>query len=382
MNVYLDNAASTMVDPKVLDAMKPYFLESYGVATSDFGHIFGVKAREVLDESREKIASYINAKPEELIFTSGGTESNNLALKGLAYKAKEKGNHIMTSKIEHQSVLNTLRFLSKRGFDITYLDVDSEGFVDLEKLKSSMKPETILVSIQHVNQEIGTIQNISKIGRICRENEIPFHTDAVQSFGKIPIDVKDSKIDLMSISSHLIHGPKGVGALFVRGGVKLEEQITGGYNEFGLRAGTENIPSIVGFAKAVELLSEKQVSHMRSLRDTLLNELLKLPDTKLNGSKDERVCNNLNITFKYIEGESMLLHLDMRGIQVTTGSACFSRTLKPSHVILALGLKHEDAHGSVRFSLSRFNTRKEISYTIENVQEVVSQLRAISPFAR
>ncbi|MFQ5891709.1 MAG: cysteine desulfurase family protein, partial [Candidatus Methanofastidiosia archaeon] len=349
---------------------------------SDFGHIFGVKAREVLDESRERVASYINAEPEELIFTSGGTESNNLALKGFAYNAKEKGNHIITSKIEHQSVLNTLRFLSKRGFEITYLDVDSEGFVDLEQLKSSMKPETILVSIQHASQEIGTIQNISEIGRICRENEIPFHTDAVQSFGKIPIDVKDSKIDLMSISAHLVHGPKGVGALFVKKGVKLEEQATGGYNEFGLRAGTENIPSIVGFAKAVKLLSEKQVSHMRNLRDTLLKELLKLEDTKLNGSKDERICNNLNITFKYIEGESMLLHLDMRGIQVTTGSACFSRTLKPSHVILALGLKHEDAHGSVRFSLSRFNTRKEISYTIENVQEVVSQLRAISPFAR
>lgn len=380
--VYLDNATTTVLDPEVLEAMKPYFSEWYGSPTHEYGHTFGLKAREALEKSRESIARSIGAKPEEVIFTSGGTESNNLAIKGLALASKKRS-RLITSKIEHTSVLNVIESLEKSGFRASYVDVNEEGFVDLEQLEGEIDKETLLVSIQHANQEIGTIQYVKEIGSICKEKGALFHVDAVQSFTKLPIDVEEMNIDLLSISAHKIHGPKGVGALYVREGVKLKPLIEGEYHEFGLRSGTENIPGIVGFAKAVEIVDEGQLEHMRRLRDYLMEGLLEIHNSRLNGPREnKRLCNNVNVTFKYVEGESVLLHLDMRGIIVTTGSACFSNTLQPSHVILALGLKHEDAHGSVRFSISKYNTLEEMDYTIENVKEVVKQLRVISPVGR
>ncbi len=381
--VYLDNATTTRLDPEVLKAMEPYFLDYYGLPTTEYGHSFGLRAKEALEEAREKIARSIGAKPEEIVFTSGATESNNLAIKGLALASKGK-KHLVTSKIEHTSILNVFKSLEKtQGFKASYLSVDEEGFLDLEQLKNEITKETLLVSIQHANQEIGTIQDIREIGEICREKEVLFHVDAAQSFTKLQINVKEMNIDLLSVSSHKIHGPKGIGALYVKEGVSLKPLLEGAYHEFGLRAGAENIPGAVGFGKAVELTNDKHVAHMEKLRDHLIEGLLETPDSRLNGPRRKgRLCNNVNITFKYVEGESVLLHLDMRGIIVTTGSACFSRTLEPSHVILALGLKHEDAHGSVRFSLSKFNTMDEIEYTIENVKDVVQQLRGISPVGR
>lgn len=381
--IYLDNATSTRVDPVVIRAMEPYFSEHYAAPTTEYGHSFGLKAKEALEKARRTIAESIRAQPEEIIFTSGGTESNNLAIKGVAFVGKGEG-HFVTSKIEHKSVLNVFRSLERAGaFEASYLDVDEEGFIDLEQLKDGISKETLLVSIQHANQEIGTIQDVGEIGKICHDNGILFHVDAVQSFTKVPIDVGKMNIDLLSISSHLIHGPKGVGALYVREGVKLKPLIEGGYHEFGMRAGTEDISGIVGFEKATEIAGAKYITHMSELRDRLTEGLLDIPNSRLNGPRGERrLCNNVNVTFKYVEGESMLLHLDMRGIIVTTGSACFSRTLEPSHVILALGLKHEDAHGSVRFSLSKYNTEEEMRYTTENVRDVVEKLRAISPVGR
>lgn len=380
--VYLDNATTTAMDPKVLEAMKPYFFEWYGSPTHEYGHTFGLKAREALEKSREVVARSIGAKPEEIIFTSGGTESNNLAIKGLALANKEK-RHLVTSKIEHTSVLNVIKSLEKTGFKASYINVDGEGFIDLEQLEDEINEETLLVSIQHANQEIGTIQDIEEIGKICEEKDVLFHVDAVQSFTKLPIDVEKMNIDLLSISAHKIHGPKGVGALYVRDGVKLKPLMDGGYNEFGVRPGTENVPGVVGFAKAIELVDEDQLENMRRLRDYLTDGLLEISDSRLNGPRGEkRLCNNVNITFRFVEGESVLLHLDIRRIIVTTGSACFSRSLQPSHVILALGLRHEDAHGSVRFSLSKYSTLEEMDYTIRNVREVVEQLRKISPVGR
>jgi len=378
----LDNATSTALDPEVLEAMKPYFFEWYDSPTHEYGHTFGLKAREALEESREAVARSINAEPGEIIFTSGGAESNNLAIKGLAL-AKGDRRHLITSKIEHASVLNVIKSLERTGFRASYLNVDGEGFVDLEELKEELSTDTLLVSIQHANQEIGTIQELKEIGEICKDKGALFHVDAAQSFTKVKIDVKELDVDLLSISAHKIHGPKGVGALYVREGVKLKPLIEGGYHEFGLRAGTENVPGAVGFANAIENVKDSQLEHMRKLRDYLIEGLLEIDNSRLNGPRGEkRLCNNVNITFRFVEGESVLLHLDMRGIIVTTGSACFSKTLEPSHVILALGLKHEDAHGSVRFSLSKYNTREEMDYTIKNVREVVEQLRVISPVGR
>lgn len=381
--VYLDNAATTRLDPEVLRVMEPYFLEYYGVPTTEYGHSFGLRAKEALENAREIIAEKIGSEPEEVIFTSGGTEANNLAIKGAALAAKGR-RHLMTSKIEHTSVLNVFMSLEKAGgFKASYLNVDEGGFVDVEQLKSEMNEETLLVSIQHANQEIGTIQNTEEIGKICNDKGVLFHVDAVQSFTKLPIDVKKMNVDLLSVSAHKVHGPKGVGALYVRRGTKLRPLLEGGYNEFGLRSGSENIPGAVGFGKAVEIADDSQMVYMRKLRDRLTEGLLEISDSRLNGPRGEkRLCNNVNVTFKYVEGESVLLHLDMRGIIVTTGSACFSRTLEPSHVILALGLKHEDAHGSVRFSLSKYNTEDEMEYTIRNVRDVVEQLRGISPVGR
>jgi len=380
--IYLDNATTTTLDAEVLEVMRPYFFEWYGSPTHEYGHTFGLKAREALERSREAVASSIEASPEEVIFTSGGTESNNLAIKGLTL-ASEDRRHLITSKIEHASVLNVIKSLERVGFRAGYLNVDREGFIDLEQLKNEINEETLLVSVQHANQEIGTIQSVKEIGKICEEKGVLFHVDAVQSFTKVPIDVREMNIDLLSVSAHKIHGPKGIGALYVKEGTKLKPLIEGGYHEFGLRSGTENIAGAVGFAKAIEIVNKSQMEHMRGLRDYLMKGLLEIPDSKLNGPRgDKRLCNNVNVTFRFVEGESVLLHLDMRGIIVTTGSACFSKTLEPSHVILALGLKHEDAHGSVRFSLSKYNTLEEMDFTVENVKDVVGQLRVISPVGR
>ncbi len=373
MKIYLDNGATTKVDPEVVKVINEYLVDKYGNASSL--HQFGREAKEALEKSREIIARKINALPEEIVFTSSGSEADNIAIKEIAFQ--NMGKHIITSKVEHPAVLDTCKFLEKIGFKITYLNVDKNGFIDLKQLENSIKANTILVSIIHANNEIGTVQNIKKIGEICKRKKILFHTDAVQSFTKVPIDVKKDNISLMSLSSHKIHGPKGVGVLFVKKGVKIGKLIHGGHQENNLRAGTENIPGIVGFAKAVELQKEEHIKKMIKLRDKLTKGLLKIPSTQLNG--DNRLCNNVSVSFNFIEGEALLTHLDFKGIAVSTGSACTSQSLEPSHVLMAIGLSHEVAHGTIRFTLSRFTTEKEIDYTIKNMKEVVKNLRKISP---
>ena len=382
--IYLDNAASTRVAPEVVEAMLPYFTESYAVASSQFSHTPGLEAKEALDKARTTIASKINAQPEEFIFTSGGTEANNLAIKGAAWANRKKGNHIITSKIEHLSVLHPCRSLEKEGFSVTYLDVDREGYVDLDQLKDAITDETILVSVQWVNQEVGTIQNIEEIGRICRERGVLFHTDAALGLGWLPLDVKEANVDLASFSAHKLHGPKGIGGLYVREGVKLRRLLDGGYNEFELRAGTENVPGAVGFAKAVELFKPGDSEYVRGLRNRLMEGLLKIEGAELNGPRDgaKRHPGNVNISFQFAEGEAIVLHLDMKGIAVITGSACFSRALEPSHVLLAMGYPHERAHGSIRYTLSRYNTPEEVDRAVEATREVVERLRQISPLKR
>ena len=380
--IYLDHGATTPVDKEVVKAMLPYLTEKFGNASSI--HSFGQEAKDALESSRERIAKKLGAKPNEIIFTSGGSESDNLAIKGVAHAYRKKGNHIITSSIEHPAVLGTCKSLAEEGFDITYLEVDKEGFVKPDDVERAITKKTILVSIMHANNEIGTIEPIEEIGKICKSKGVLFHTDAVQSFTKVPIDVNKMNIDLLSISAHKIYGPKGVGALYIREGVKIKKMIDGGHHEFDMRAGTENIPGIVGFAKAVELTNENQIKYMTNLRNKLIKGLLKIPDTILNGpdrkNLSRRLCNNVNISFKFVEGESILLRLDDKGIAVSTGSACSSRSLKPSHVLLAIGLPPQIAHSSIRFTLGRENTIQEINYTIKTTKEVVEELRKLSPF--
>ena len=376
--IYLDNDASTRVDDEVVEAMIPFFTKDYGMASSDFGHTYGVKCRRAIEEARAIIAEKINAEPEEVLFTSGVAESNNTAIRGMGMG---KNGNMVTSTIEQKTVLNVMKFLEDhKRVKRAVVGVDNEGFVDFEELERVITKDTRVVSIQHANHEIGTIQDIARIGRLCSEKGIPFHTDASHSFLKTDIDVERMNIDLMTISAHNIYGPKGVGALYVRKGIEITPLLIGGGEQRGLRSGLEDVPAIVGFAKAVEIYNEKDNAKMRVLRDYLIDGLLGIEDTHLNGPKGKkRLCNNANITFKYVEGESILLHLDMRGIAVTTGSACFSRELTPSHVIHAIGGSHADAHGSVRFSLSKYNNRQEMDYTVKNVREVVEKLREISP---
>ncbi|MBW3014733.1 cysteine desulfurase, partial [Candidatus Woesearchaeota archaeon] len=312
----------------------------------------------------------------------GGSESNNLAIKGVLLLDKKK-NHIVTTKIEHPAVLRTCQTLEEDGFSFTYLNVDKDGLIDPKELEKAITSKTALVSIMHANNEIGVVQELKKIVEICKKKKVLFHTDAVQSFTKVDLDVKEIPVDLVSISAHKIHGPKGVGALFIRKGVELKKQNQGGHQEFDLRAGTENIPGIVGFAKAVELANDKHVAQMEKLRDYFISKVLKeIPDTFLNGSLKKRLCNNINISFRFIEGEGLLLHLDANGIAVSTGSACTSQSLEPSHVLLAIGLKHEDAHGAIRFTLSRFTTKDELDYTLRKLKEAVENLRKISPLVK
>lgn len=376
MLVYLDNGATTKIDPRVLKAMETYFTKNYGNASSL--HKLGRDAKKAIEESRDVIAKIMNAEAHEIIFTSGGTESDNLAIRGIAYANRNKGKHIITTKIEHPAVLNTCKSLSTEGFDVTFLDVDGEGFVNLEDLENSIRKDTILVSIIHGNNEIGTIQNLKEIGEICRKNGVIFHTDAVQSFTKVPIDVKRMNIDLLSISSHKIHGPKGVGALYVREDVKIKPLSTGGPHEFGLRPGTENVPGIVGFATATKLIKKSDIERMTKLRDRLIKGLLSIENSRLNGPKKNRLCNNANISFKGVEGEALLMYLDAKGICVSTGSACSSQEEGPSHVLKAIGVEDEYILGSLRFTLSKFTNAKEIEYAIKITKETVSHLRNVS----
>lgn len=375
--IYLDNAATTPVAKKVLEAMKPYFNERYGNASSL--HHKGLEAKRTLDESREIIAKSLGARFDEVYFTSGGTESNNLAIKGLAFH-KKKG-HIITTKIEHDCVMNACKYLEKNGFSVTYLNVDSEGFVDVDELEKSIKPDTILVSIIHGNNEIGTIQDLKKIYEVCKKHNVIFHTDACQSYTKTSLSVKDA--DMITLNAHKIHGPKGVGVLYVRKGIKLEPLAHGGGHEFGLRGGTENIPGVVGFAKAVKISKGRHIKDMTKLRDKLTDGVLKIKDTRLNGPKgDKRLCNNANFSFKYIEGESIGAYLDVKGICSSTGSACSSKSLEPSHVLKAIGLSDFDAHGSLRLTVSRYNMEEEIDYLLEVLPGIVEKLRRISPLGR
>ncbi len=379
MKVYLDNGATTKVSDEVVRAILPYYKKHYGNASSL--HDFGAKAKEALEKSRKIIAQEINADPEEIVFTSGGSESDNLAIKGITYGNKKKGNHIITTKIEHPAILGPCKELFLEGFKVTYLDVDKNGFIKLNQLKKEISDKTILVSVIHGNNEIGTVQDIEKIAKICKKKGVYFHTDAVQSFTKEKIDVKKMNIDLLSASSHKIHGPKGIGFLYIRKGVNIKKMLYGGRHENDKRAGTENIPGIVGFAKAVQL--DKKLKQIKKLRDYLIKRIEKeISDVKLNGDRNKRLVNNVNISFKYVEGEALLMHLNDRGIAVSTGSACSSQSLEPSHVLVAIGLKHEDAHGSIRFTLSRYTTKQEIDYTVRELKKVVKLLRDMSPWKK
>ena len=381
MKVYMDYAATTPVDPRVFKVMRPYFSKKFGNTMSL--HSFGREAKKALEDSREKIAKVINANPSEIIFTSGATESNNLALKGIAFANKKKGKHLIVSSIEHHCVLDSARWLEKQGFEITYLKVDKHGLVDLAELEDSIREDTILVSIMHANNEIGTIEPIKEIGKICREKGVYFHTDAAQSFGKIPIDVKKMNIDLLTASSHKIYGPKGVGFLFIREGVEIEPLLHGGGHEFGLRSSTVNVAGIVGFAEAAEIARKemkREAERLTKLRRKLERGVLKIKNSHLNGHPIKRLPNISNFWFDFIEGEALVMYLDQKGIAASTGSACSSESLEPSHVLLAIGLKPHQAQGSLRLSIGRFTTKKEVDYVLKVLPEVVERLRRISPF--
>jgi cysteine desulfurase len=381
--VYLDNAAATRLDERVLEAMKPYFFDLYAVATSQFGYSLGVDARDALDAARGKVAAALGAKPEEFVFTSGDTESSNLALKGVALAlAEKKGRHIITCPIEDFPVLYSARALEKQGFGVTYARVDETGRVDLEALRDAITPETILVSIQAANQEIGTLQDVAAIGAIAHEKGVLFHTDATHSFLRVPLNVQEVPVDLVTVSAHTIHGPRGIGGLYVREGTPIRKWMDGGFQEFDLRPGIENIPGAVGFAKAVELVTPEETARLQGLRDRLIERLLKVPHSRLNGHPEYRLPQNANISFRFVEGESLLLHLDMRGFAVSTGSACFSRSLEASHVIMGIGGDHERAHGSVRFTFGRFNQESDVDAVVQALAEVVDELRKISPLGK
>jgi cysteine desulfurase len=382
--IYLDNAAATRMDERVLEAMRPYFFDVYAVATSQFGYSIGLDAREALENARARIAAALGAEPEEFIFTSGDTESSNLAIKGVALAlGDKKGRHLITTPIEDFPVLHSMRTLERQGFRVTYLRVDETGRVDLDHLRESITPETILVSIQTANQEIGTLQDIRAIGEICREKGVLFHTDATHAFTRVPIDVREVPVDLITVSAHTIHGPKGIGGLYIRKGTPIKKIMDGGFQEFDLRPGLENIPGAVGFAKAVELVTPEETARLQRMRDRLLERLLnEIPHTRLNGHPIYRLPHNANVSFRFVEGESLLLHLDMRGIAVSTGSACFSRSLEASHVILGIGGDHERAHGSIRFTFGRYNKEEEVDVVVEAVKEIVHELRRISPLGK
>jgi cysteine desulfurase len=379
--IYFDYAATTPADPEVVNAMLPYFSEIFGNPSSL--HYFGRQANNAVENARTAAAGFIGARPEEIIFTSGGTESDNFALKGVAFANISKGRHIITSAIEHHAVLESCQFLEENGFKITYLPVQPNGIMDPGEVKKAISRETILISVMHSNNEIGSIQQIKEIGSIARENKVYFHTDAVQSFGHIPINVDDLNIDMLSASAHKIYGPKGVGLLYIRKGTKIKTFLNGGSQERKLRASTHNVPGIVGFGKAVELASknmEAEILQLTSLRDKLINGILaNIENIKLNGDSLQRLPNNVNFSIKFVEGEGMVLGLDLEGIAVSSGSACTSGSLEPSHVLRAIGRTADLAHGSVRFSLGKFNTAEEVDYALEKFIKIVARLRKMSP---
>ena len=379
--IYFDHAATTAMNPQVVEAMVPYFTENFGNPSSIYE--IARKNKQALDESRDKIAKLLGADPKEIYFTSGGTESDNWAIKGIANAYKEKGNHIITSAIEHHAVLHTCEYLESKGYEVTYLPVNEFGQVDPQDVLKAIKDNTILISIMYANNEIGTIQPIEEIGKIAREKGIVFHTDAVQAVGHIPIDVKKANVDLLSLSGHKFHGPKGVGVLYIRKGIKIKPLLHGGAQERGRRGGTENVPGIVGLAKALELAVENMEENnkkMIELRDYIIKGISsKIDHVKLNGHPTDRLPNNINFTFDFIEGESLLLLLDMKGIYASSGSACTSGSLDPSHVLLAIGLPHERAHGSLRITLGDENTKEEADYLLEVLPPIVQRLRDMSP---
>lgn len=379
--IYLDNAATTKTAPEVVEAMIPYFTENYGNPSSVYS--FAAKNKEAISKQRDIIADALGAKSNEIYFTAGGSESDNWALKATAEAYKSKGNHIITTKIEHHAILHTGEYLEKEGFEVTYLDVDEEGAVKLEDLKAAIRPTTILISVMFANNEIGTIQPIREIGEIAKEHGILFHTDAVQAFGQVPINVDEYHIDMLSASGHKLNGPKGIGFLYIRKGVKIRSFVHGGGQERKRRAGTENVPGIVGMGtatmRAVQTMKERTEKEIE-LRDYLIKRVLdEIPYTRLNGHPEKRLPNNANFSFRFIEGESLLIMLDMKGICASSGSACTSGSLDPSHVLLAIGLPHEIAHGSLRLTLSEETTKEDIDYVVENLKEIVTNLRNMSP---
>ncbi len=379
--VYLDHAATTPTDPEVVKAMSPYFTEVFGNPSSI--HSFGQEAKAAIESARKRIASLIGAKPEEIVFTSGGTEADNFALKGVAFANENKGNHIITTSIEHHAVIEPCKFLEKRGFKVTYLPVDKYGLVNPDDVKRAIDKKTILICVMHANNEIGTIEPIAEIGKIAKERGVYFHTDAVQTLGHLPINVDELNVDLLAMSGHKLYGPKGVGALYIRKGTRIISILHGGEQERRRRASTENVPGIVGFGKAVEIAEiemEEEIRRLTTLRDRLIKSILeKIDYSQLNGHPTQRLPNNVNVSIEFIEGESMLLNLDLAGIAASTGSACSSSSLEPSHVLLALGLTHELAHCSLRFTLGRQTTPEDIDYVLEVLPKVVSKLRAMSP---
>lgn len=379
--IYLDNAATTRTAPEVVEAMLPFFTEYYGNASTVYS--LGDKSKEAVANAREIIAGALGAKPEEIYFTAGGSEADNWALKATAEAYGDKGKHIITSKIEHHAVLHTCQWLEKQGFEVTYLDVDENGLVSPEALEQAIRPDTILVSIMFANNEIGTIEPVAELGAVAKKHGILFHTDAVQAFGQVPIDVDAMNIDMLSSSGHKLNGPKGIGFLYIRKGVKIRSFVHGGAQERKRRAGTENVPGIVGFGRAVELAvatMEERCGRERALRDYMISRIEKeIPYARINGDREKRLPNNVNVCFRFIEGESMLIMLDMKGICASSGSACTSGSLDPSHVLLAIGLPHEIAHGSLRLTLGEDTTKEQIDTTVDAIREIVQHLRNMSP---
>jgi cysteine desulfurase len=379
--IYLDNAATTKTRPEVVEAMLPYFTEFYGNPSSVYE--FSGISKKAITGARETIASALGAKSNEIYFTAGGSEADNWALIATAEAYESKGKHIITSKIEHHAVLHTCEYLEKRGFEVTYLDVDENGVIKLEELKKAIRPDTILISIMFANNEIGTIEPIKEIGQIAKDNGVFFHTDAVQAFGHVPINVDEYNIDMLSTSAHKVNGPKGIGCLYIRTGIKSRSFVHGGGQERKRRAGTENVPGIVGFGKAVELAiaeMDQRIQKETELREYLMKRVMdEIPYTRINGHRKNRLSNNVNFAFQFIEGESLLIMLDMKGICGSSGSACTSGSLDPSHVLLAIGLPHEIAHGSLRLSLDHINTIEEMDYVVDSTKEIVAKLRSMSP---
>ena len=379
--IYMDNAATTQVYPEVFEAMKPYFTEFYGNPSSIYS--FAGNSKKAVEDSRKTIADFLGAKTEEIYFTGGGSESDNWALKATADAYGNKGKHIITSKIEHHAILHTCEYLEKKGFEVTYLDVDENGFVNPVDVEKAIRPDTILISIMTANNEIGTIEPIAEIGKIAKEHGVLFHTDAVQAFGHIPMNVDEMNIDMLSASGHKINGPKGIGIMYIRKGVKIGSFVHGGAQERQRRAGTHNVPGIVGIGKAVELARDNMKERMEyetKLRDHLISRVMEeIPYAKLNGDKVKRLPNNVNVCFRFIEGESMLILLDQNGVCGSSGSACTSGSLDPSHVLLAIGLPHEIAHGSLRMTLGADITKEDIDYTVDQLKEIVAHLRSMSP---